>query len=252
MQVAGNFHFAPGKSFQQGSMHVHDLVPFRGLEFDTSHIIDKLSFGMEYPGMTNPLDKTRVSKENTRNPAGRAGAYQYFLKAGTCCPGASATLKAGLLQCCLQVCACSSSFAACGAYIQAWTCTEGCGLGWMQVVPTTYVDSHNRTINSNQYSVTEHFKPTMDMQHAGQLPGVFIFYDLSPIKVAQSLSLQAPAKGGLLLKLMVAKMLLRRPITRAHSHPGPWYMLWPHTCSGSCWCIASGMAVLVLRHCCVL
>ena len=54
---------------------------------------------------------------------------------------------------------------------------------WMQVVPTTYVDSHNRTIQSNQYSVTEHFKPTMDVEHAGQLPGVFIFYDLSPIKV---------------------------------------------------------------------
>lgn len=51
------------------------------------------------------------------------------------------------------------------------------------MVPTTYVDSHNKTINSNQYSVTEHFKPTIDMQHSGQLPGVFIFYDLSPIKV---------------------------------------------------------------------
>jgi hypothetical protein len=25
-KVAGNFHFAPGKSFQHGSMHVHDLV----------------------------------------------------------------------------------------------------------------------------------------------------------------------------------------------------------------------------------
>ena len=98
MQVAGNFHFAPGKSFQQGSMHVHDLVPFRGLEFDTSHIIDKLSFGMEYPGMTNPLDKTRVSKENTRNPAGRAGAYQYFLKASTCCSSASALLKASFFK----------------------------------------------------------------------------------------------------------------------------------------------------------
>ena len=57
---------------------------------------------------------------------------------------------------------------------------------WMQVVPTTYVDSHNRTIQSNQYSVTEHFKPTMDVEHAGQLPGVFIFYDLSPIKVSSS------------------------------------------------------------------
>lgn len=78
--MAGNFHFAPGKSFQQGAVHVHDLVPFQGTQFDTSHVIDKLSFGVEYPGMTNPLDKTRVSTQNTRNPQGRAGAYQYFLK----------------------------------------------------------------------------------------------------------------------------------------------------------------------------
>ena len=94
-QVAGNFHFAPGKSFQQGSVHVHDLVPFGDTEFDTSHIIDKLSFGVEYPGMTNPLDKTRVSKQNTRNPAGRAGAYQYFLKVAACLPIKDAFLKYG-------------------------------------------------------------------------------------------------------------------------------------------------------------
>ena len=44
-QVAGNFHFAPGKSFQQGNMHVHDLVPFPTKNFDMSHHINKLSFG---------------------------------------------------------------------------------------------------------------------------------------------------------------------------------------------------------------
>ena len=49
-QVAGNVHIAPGKSFQQGNMHVHDLIPFQTTEFDTSHVIDKLSFGAEYPG----------------------------------------------------------------------------------------------------------------------------------------------------------------------------------------------------------
>ena len=43
-------HIAPGKSFQQGNMHVHDLIPFQTTEFDTSHVIDKLSFGAEYPG----------------------------------------------------------------------------------------------------------------------------------------------------------------------------------------------------------
>lgn len=25
LQVAGNFHFAPGRSYQQGQMHIHDL-----------------------------------------------------------------------------------------------------------------------------------------------------------------------------------------------------------------------------------
>ena len=48
-QVAGNFHIAPGRSYQQGSMHVHDLSPFAGKEFDFSHRIDKLTFGREYP-----------------------------------------------------------------------------------------------------------------------------------------------------------------------------------------------------------
>lgn len=51
----------------------------------------------------------------------------------------------------------------------------------MQVVPTIYVNSHNHTINSNQYSVTEHFKVSYD--YHTQLPGVFFYYDLSPIKV---------------------------------------------------------------------
>lgn len=51
-----------------------------------------------------------------------------------------------------------------------------------QVVPTMYSDLKNRTINTNQYSVTEHFKESnIPMQH--NLPGVFFYYDLSPIKV---------------------------------------------------------------------
>lgn len=54
-------------------------------------------------------------------------------------------------------------------------------VAFVQVVPTIYVNSHNHTINSNQYSVTEHFKISYDY-HA-QLPGVFFYYDLSPIKV---------------------------------------------------------------------
>ena len=79
-QVAGNFHFAPGRSFQQGNMHVHDLVPFQTTEFDTSHTVHHLAFGQEYPGMTNPLDDVRVHRINPHNPTGATGMYQYFLK----------------------------------------------------------------------------------------------------------------------------------------------------------------------------
>ena len=53
--------------------------------------------------------------------------------------------------------------------------------GW-QVVPTIYTTRSNRTISTNQYSVTEHFKPS-NVMAGHNLPGVFFFYDLSPIKV---------------------------------------------------------------------
>ena len=53
--------------------------------------------------------------------------------------------------------------------------------GCAQIVPTIYQDIRNRTILTNQYSVTEHFKQS-DVPTGHQLPGVFFFYDLSPIK----------------------------------------------------------------------
>ena len=61
-------------------MHVHDLVPFKSAIFDTSHRIDKLSFGKPYPGIKNPLPGITVPRRNSKNPEGKPGAYQYFLK----------------------------------------------------------------------------------------------------------------------------------------------------------------------------
>ena len=72
----------PGSPSSRARCTCMTWCPFRDVVFDTSHIIDKLSFGVEYPGMANPLDKTRITKENVRNPAGLPGAYQYFLKVG--------------------------------------------------------------------------------------------------------------------------------------------------------------------------
>jgi hypothetical protein len=73
-KVAGNFHFAPGKSFQQHHMHVHDLQPFKFAEFNLTHTIARLSFGKEYPGIVNPLDG--VSKLEDKG----TGMFQYFVK----------------------------------------------------------------------------------------------------------------------------------------------------------------------------
>lgn len=76
-KVAGNFHFAPGKSFQQHNVHVHDLQPFAGKKaFNMSHYIRKLSFGPDYPGKINPLD----GGGETSNEEGFSMMYQYFVK----------------------------------------------------------------------------------------------------------------------------------------------------------------------------
>ncbi|KAK2984664.1 hypothetical protein RJ640_006647 [Escallonia rubra] len=123
-KVAGNFHFAPGKSFQQSNVHVHDLLAFQKDSFNISHKINRLTFGEYFPGVVNPLDGVHWSQVTP------SGMYQYFIK----------------------------------------------------VVPTVYTDVRGHTIQSNQFSVTEHFR-TAELGRLQTLPGVFFFYDLSPIKV---------------------------------------------------------------------
>ncbi|CAL0317875.1 unnamed protein product [Lupinus luteus] len=125
-KVAGNFHFAPGKSFQQAGAHVHDLLPFQMDSFNISHHINRLAFGAYIPGVVNPLDRVKWTQITP------SGMYQYFIK----------------------------------------------------VVPTTYTDEDGHTIQSNQFSVTEHSRTGDRIQY---VPGVFFFYDLSPIKVVSTL-----------------------------------------------------------------
>jgi len=128
-KVAGNFHFAPGKSYQQHSIHVHDLQPYKGVFFNMTHVFNKLSFGAEIPGIVNPLDNVvKISRTE-----GVSEMFQYFVK----------------------------------------------------IVPTTYINVHGKTTNTNQFSVTEHHKPILmnGPEDGHGLPGVFVIYDLSPIMV---------------------------------------------------------------------
>mmetsp|Transcript_4747 Transcript_4747/g.15669 ORF Transcript_4747/g.15669 Transcript_4747/m.15669 type:complete len:388 (+) Transcript_4747:124-1287(+) len=73
-KVAGNVHFAPGKSFFAGGRLIHDLSPFKSQEFNMTHTIHQLSFGEPFPKMKNPLDGERASGESYNT------MYQYFLK----------------------------------------------------------------------------------------------------------------------------------------------------------------------------
>lgn len=123
-RVAGNFHFALGKSFHQSNIHVYDLLALTTESYNISHKINKLAFGDSIPGVINPLDGVHWEHETPN------GMHQYFIK----------------------------------------------------VVPTIYTNIRGRSIESNQFSVTEHFKSS-EVGHSRTLPGVFFFYDLSPIKV---------------------------------------------------------------------
>lgn len=123
-KVAGNFHFALGKSFHQSNVPVHNLLALEKDIYNISHRINKLAFGNYFPGLVNPLDGVQWVPETPN------GLYQYFIK----------------------------------------------------VVPTKYTDTRGRTVQSNQYSVTEHFRDA-ESGHSPPVPGVFFFYDISPIKV---------------------------------------------------------------------
>lgn len=73
-KVAGNFHIAPGSSFNQGNMHVHDILPYIGVNFDFSHEIHHLSFGDTFEGAINPLDRTTKKTEQGNQ------VFQYYVK----------------------------------------------------------------------------------------------------------------------------------------------------------------------------
>ncbi|KAL8625220.1 Endoplasmic reticulum-Golgi intermediate compartment protein 3 [Nucella lapillus] len=73
-KVAGNFHFAPGKSFQQHHVHVHDIQAFGGQKFNISHHINHLSFGNNYPGIVNPMDGAHEAAEEWQM------MFQYYVK----------------------------------------------------------------------------------------------------------------------------------------------------------------------------
>ena len=92
-KVVGNFHLAPGRSFSNGNMHVHDLQNYweksKGKTHDFTHTIHHLRFGPQLPETmaskigrstpwtshhVNPLDGT---EQKTNDPQFN---FMYFVK----------------------------------------------------------------------------------------------------------------------------------------------------------------------------
>lgn len=172
-KVVGNFHIAPGRSFSNGNMHVHDLNNY----FDSpiegghtfSHQVHHLRFGPQLPEevtknlgskalpwtnhLLNPLDETH---QETDDPAFN---YMYFVKVV------------------------STSYLPLG-----WQSNGGQGEIPHELVP---IGGHGHggdgSIETHQYSVTSHKRSLSGGSDAGEghkerlharggIPGVFFSY----------------------------------------------------------------------------
>lgn len=179
-KVVGNFHVAPGRSFSNGNMHVHDLQNYFNTPVEGghtfSHEIHHLRFGPQLQdesdnrwqgsvggGSNNPLDGV---KQDTTEASYN---YMYFIKvvSTSYLPlGWDERKSENLLKS-------MGSFSPLGHY------------GY---------SNKRQPIESHQYSVTSHKRSLAggtDAQeghkerlHAhGGIPGVFFSYDISPMKV---------------------------------------------------------------------
>jgi hypothetical protein len=67
-KVAGNFHIAPGRAFASPQGHlVHEFKPFEMGAYNTTHVINSLSFGPHYPNQVRPRtahERARAARES--------------------------------------------------------------------------------------------------------------------------------------------------------------------------------------------
>ncbi|MCJ1289738.1 hypothetical protein MMC34_001271 [Xylographa carneopallida] len=181
-KVVGNFHIAPGRSFSNGNMHVHDLnnyfeSPVAGGHTFT-HEIHQLRFGPQLPPEVaqnvgaslpwtnhhlNPLDATAQA---TDDPAFN---YMYFVKvvSTSYIPLGAAAAK-GLLSSLAD----SSDLIPLGRH--------GHGEDGSIETHQYSVTSHKRSLGGGSDAAEGH----KERLHArGGIPGVFFSYDISPMKV---------------------------------------------------------------------
>ncbi|KAL6715907.1 ER-derived vesicles protein erv46 [Lecanora helva] len=190
-KVVGNFHIAPGRSFSNGAMHVHDLNNYLdtpdGQAHTFTHTIHHLRFGPQIPDSitksllgakqstpwtnhhSNPLDDTY---QLTDDPAYN---YMYFVKvvSTSYLPlGWSSTKPQAQLADLLPSNAASNELLPVGSH--------GRGEDGSLETHQYSVTSHKRSLAGGDDSKEGH----KERLHArGGIPGVFFSYDISPMKV---------------------------------------------------------------------
>lgn len=175
-KVVGNFHLAPGRSFSNGHMHVHDLNNYYDTPLEEghtfSHEIHYLRFGPQLDDTavakwsdhhhSNPLDGHR---QDTDEPAFN---FMYFVKVV------------------------STSYLPLG-----YTDEQSSKIHLSDLLPLGRLGwsaEGGGSIETHQYSVTSHKRSLgggtdaaeghKERLHAhGGVPGVFFSYDISPMKV---------------------------------------------------------------------
>ena len=76
-KVAGNFHIALGRSKSINGRLIHQFKPSDLDKFNTTHTIHTISFGVPFPGQSNPLDgMVKVIDSHLS----KTGVFQYFVK----------------------------------------------------------------------------------------------------------------------------------------------------------------------------
>ncbi|KAI1776518.1 endoplasmic reticulum vesicle transporter-domain-containing protein [Hypoxylon cercidicola] len=177
-KVIGNFHFAPGRSFSQGNMHVHDLKNYwdSPVRHSFEHEIHQLRFGPQIPEdvtqkhakkspwTNHHLDPLDQVKQLTDDPNFN---FMYFVKVVP-----TAYLPLSWSE--------ASGYSGTTDEDSAWLGNLGyAGDGSMETHQYS-VTSHKRSLAGGDDAAEGH----QERMHArGGIPGVFFSYDISPMKV---------------------------------------------------------------------
>ncbi|KAI9315741.1 ERGIC and golgi 3 [Dichotomocladium elegans] len=142
-KVRGNFHIAPGQSFQQTNMHIHDLKQYiqgapDGHAFDMSHQIHHLRFG--------PDPSKATDAKSTANPAATAAVTNSLAGTEKITDHARTVFQY-----------------------------------FLKIVSTELLPLSGKSLYTYQYSVTQSERKLG--AQTGGLPGVFFIMDISPMQI---------------------------------------------------------------------